>query len=127
MQPQQCPLLVPLWARRFDRAVRLVLAGRVQHAMRVELSQVQHAGLQPRVGRGVEQLEVHTWMLSQAEANEKLMEGASLDATEAATGRAESLVDYVASLEALLIERQAALATLQAQVQSYKHAVEAAP
>ena len=75
----------------------------------------------------VEQLEVHTWMLSQAEANEKLMEGASLDATEAATGRAESLVDYVASLEALLIERQAALATLQAQVQSYKHAVEAAP
>ena len=55
------------------------------------------------------------------------MEGVPLDATEAATGRAESLVDYVASLEALLIERQAALATLQAQVQSYKHAVEAAP
>ncbi len=73
----------------------------------------------------VEQLEVHTWMLSQAESNQ--MEGAAIDGFEAVPSKAESLVDYVASLEALLIERQAALATLQAQVQSYKHAVEVEP
>ena len=54
----------------------------------------------------VEQLEVHTWMLSQAETQQKT------------TG--DALVDYVGGLEALLIERQAALSTLQTQLQTFR-------
>ena len=79
----------------------------------------------------VEQLEVHTWMLSQAEdaANQAgSADGAASAALEGAGGgKPEGLTDYVASLEALLLERQAALATLQAQLQSFRHTVEATP
>ena len=56
----------------------------------------------------VEQLEVHTWMLSQGEA--KPVETAQMQ-------------DYVGGLEALLRERQAALAALQAQLQTFRHTI----
>ena len=38
--------------------------------------------------------------------------------------KAEALVDYVGGLEALLTERQAALATLQAQLQNFRLTIE---
>jgi hypothetical protein len=56
----------------------------------------------------VEQLEVHTYMLSQAEAQPS--EGAQLH-------------DYVGTLECLLRERQAALAALQAQLETFRHKI----
>lgn len=60
----------------------------------------------------VEQLEVHTYMLSQAEAQ-------PVDA-------AAQLDDYVGGLEALLRERQAALSALQAQLQTFRCTIHAA-
>ena len=56
----------------------------------------------------VEQLEVHTWMLQQAEGQP-----------------AEGISDYVGGLAALLSERQAALHTLQAQLAAFQNAAEA--
>ena len=56
----------------------------------------------------VEQLEVHTFMLSQAEAK---------------PSDAKQLEDYVGCLDALLRERQAALSTLQAQLDMFRVAI----
>lgn len=56
----------------------------------------------------VEQLEVHTFMLSQAEEH---------------PADSKQLRDYVGGLEALLRERQAALDSLQAQLDTFRHTV----
>mmetsp|Transcript_4304 Transcript_4304/g.9297 ORF Transcript_4304/g.9297 Transcript_4304/m.9297 type:complete len:117 (-) Transcript_4304:456-806(-) len=56
----------------------------------------------------VEQLEVHTYMLSQAEHGPE---------------REAGLHDYVMGLEALLAERQAALGSLQQQLQTFRATV----
>ena len=56
----------------------------------------------------VEQLEVHTFMLGQAEAQ---------------PSDAKGLNDYVGSLEALLRERQAALSSLQSQLEIFRHTI----
>lgn len=59
----------------------------------------------------VEQLEVHTFMLSQAEPKPgKSVEGAQLH-------------DYVGGLEALLRERQASVTALQAQLQTFRDTI----
>ena len=60
----------------------------------------------------MEQLDLHLWMLSQAEAASKKGElaGAQFD-------------EYVKGLELLLRERQAAQAALQSQLQTIRHSI----
>ena len=60
----------------------------------------------------VEPLEEHTWMQSQAEAS-----------AEAGTIEGGQLSEYVKGLEALLRERQAKVATLQAQLSTFRHSL----